>query len=72
MNSLMYIRLNRATNRTWWNEQVFTIAPMEKCIIGVLHENSLLNLGSFDKSMSCYANVIIIDGKNKQKMKQKL
>jgi len=54
-------------NRTWRNEQVFTIAPMEKCIIGVLHKNNHLNLGSFVKNMSCNANVIIIDGKNKQK-----
>jgi hypothetical protein len=46
-----------------------SVAPMEKCIIGVLHENSHLNLGSFVKSMSCYANVIMIDGKNKQKTK---
>jgi hypothetical protein len=26
---------------------VFTIVPLEKCIIGVLHENSHLHLGSF-------------------------
>ena len=49
-------------NRTWRNEQVFTIAPMERCIIGVLHESGHLNLGSFVKNMSWYANVIIIDG----------
>jgi hypothetical protein len=35
---------------------------MEKCIIGVLHENSHLNLGSFVKNMFWYAKVIIIDG----------
>jgi hypothetical protein len=42
---------------------------MEKCIIGVLHENSHLHLGSFVKNMFWYAKVIIIDGKNKQKTK---
>jgi len=48
---------------------VFTIVPMDKFIIGILHESGHLNLGSFVKNMSWYANVIIIDGKNKQKMK---
>jgi hypothetical protein len=42
---------------------------MEKCFIGVLDENSHLNLGSFVKNMSWYDNVIIIDGKNKQNTK---
>ena len=41
---------------------MLTIAPM-KTIISVLHESGSLNLGSFIKSMSWHANVIIIDGK---------
>lgn len=37
---------------------MITITPMEKCIVSILHESDHLDLGSFVKSMSWYANVL--------------